>query len=94
MVYLRRPPIWRENSFNYKTLNDGLKMSIINDGTGDKKVEINDKVDVDYTGWLQMDTYLITYLRVHLLNSGWYGQVIKRWDDGLIGMKKKVVKED
>ena len=41
------PQFGEESSFNYKTLNDNLKMAIITDGNGDKEVEINDKVDVD-----------------------------------------------
>ena len=88
------PQFGEESSFNYKTLNDSLKMSIINDGTGDKKVEINDKVDVDYTGWLPDGCIFdSTYPRGSSAKFRiGMGKVIKGWDDGLIGMKEGEVR--
>ena len=62
--------------------------------SAEEEVEINDKVDVDYTGWLQ-DGCLFdsTYPRgssAKFWNG--VGQVIKGLDEGLIGMKEGEVR--
>ena len=63
-------------------------------GDSDKEVEINDKVDVDYTGWLQDGCIFdSTYPRGSSAKFRiGVGQVIKGWDDGLIGMKEGEVR--
>ena len=88
------PQFGEEKSFNYKTLNDNLKMVTITVGDSDKEVEINDKVDVDYTGWLQDGCIFdSTYPRGSSAKFRiGVGQVIKGWDDGLIGMKEGEVR--
>ena len=88
------PQFGEEKSFNYKTLNENLKMVTITVGDSDKEVEINDKVDVDYTGWLQDGCIFdSTYPRGSSAKFRiGVGQVIKGWDDGLIGMKEGEVR--
>ena len=69
-------------------------MLTITFGDSDKEVEINDKVDVDYTGWLPDGCIFdSTYPRGSSAKFRiGMGQVIKGWDDGLIGMKEGEVR--
>ena len=88
------PQFGNEESLSYQDLNESLKMLIISKGEGDKEVQSNDKVDVDYTGWLTDGCIFdSTYPRG---SSAKFrigkGQVIQGWDDGLIGMKEGEVR--
>ena len=88
------PQFGDESSFRYQELNDSLKIIIISEGGGDKEVQSNDKVDVDYTGWL-IDGCIFdsTYPRGSSAKFRiGMGQVIQGWDEGLIGMKEGEVR--
>ena len=88
------PQFGDETTFDYEEINDNLKLTIISEGGGNKEVQSNDKVDVDYTGWL-VDGCIFdsTYPRG---SSAKFrigkGQVIQGWDEGLIGMKEGEVR--
>tara|TARA_Y100001936_G_scaffold250131_1_gene302144 strand:+ start:481 stop:1020 length:540 start_codon:yes stop_codon:yes gene_type:complete len=88
------PQLGDNEALGYKKINNDLKMVTIVEGEGEKQVEPNDKVDVDYTGWL-VDGCIFdsTYPRG---SSAKFrigtGQVIKGWDVGIEGMKEGEVR--
>ena len=73
------------------TLADGLEYTIFQEGTGDATAASGDSVLVNYSGWNQGTRQLFdssfnpgrTPFTVKLGS----GQVIKGWDEGLVGMK-------
>ena len=88
------PQFGDNNSLNYEKINDDLEIITIVDGAGEMKVKANDKVDVDYTGWL-IDGCIFdsTYPRGSSAKFRiGMGQVIKGWDVGIEGMKEGEVR--
>jgi FKBP-type peptidyl-prolyl cis-trans isomerase len=73
------------------TLPDGLQYTIFQAGTGDTAAASGESVTVNYSGWLQATGALFD----SSLNSGrtpftftlGAGNVIKGWDEGVVGMK-------
>lgn len=71
-----------------KTLPDGLKYADLTPGTG-AEATAGKQVQVHYTGWLENGTKFDSSLdrgEPFPLTLGG-GQVIKGWDEGLVGMK-------
>lgn len=71
-----------------QTLPDGLQIIDIKEGTG-PAAQSGQKLTVNYTGWLQDGTKFDSSLdrgQPFTFTLG-QGQVIKGWDEGLVGMK-------
>src|SRR5262245_6749758 len=72
-----------------KTTASGLKYQDLKEGTGEA-VKAGDLVEVNYTGWLtdgkQFDSSHARNRTFRLAVGA--GEVIKGWDEGLVGMKE------
>ncbi|KAK4157514.1 hypothetical protein C8A00DRAFT_11606 [Chaetomidium leptoderma] len=68
---------------------DGLDVQVLTEGQGDRETARGDNIDVHYIGTLTNGTeFDQSYKRGQPLNfSVGAGQVIKGWDEGLLGMK-------
>ena len=71
------------------TTKSGLKYTDTKEGTGDK-AQAGDTVEVHYTGWLTKDGTKFDSSKDRGRPFGFTlgaGQVIKGWDQGVVGMK-------
>src|SRR4051812_48014253 len=77
------------DNLTYHTKESGLKYADITEGSGEP-VKAGDLVEVRYTGWLRDGTKFDSNEgpggQPFTLTVG-RGQVIKGWDEGLVGMK-------
>lgn len=68
---------------------DGVVIEVLNEGSGDKAVKSGDTISVHYTGTLENGTVFdssVPRKQPFSFRIG-QGEVIKGWDQGLIGMK-------
>ncbi|NTW14268.1 MAG: FKBP-type peptidyl-prolyl cis-trans isomerase [Candidatus Moranbacteria bacterium] len=75
---------------NKNTMNDGLKIEKVAEGTGDRLTKKGDTITVNYTGTLTDGTKFDSSLnpgRTPFSFTVGGGQVIKGWDQGLLDMK-------
>ncbi|KAK3325353.1 peptidyl-prolyl cis-trans isomerase fkr-2 [Apodospora peruviana] len=68
---------------------DGLQIEVLGEGNGTRETKRGDSVDVHYKGTLTNGKkFDASYDRGDPLNfTAGQGQVIKGWDEGLLGMK-------
>ncbi|KAK4240155.1 hypothetical protein C8A03DRAFT_42281 [Achaetomium macrosporum] len=68
---------------------EGLNVEVVAEGTGDRETKRGDSIDVHYKGTLENGSkFDASYDRGEPLNfTVGAGQVIKGWDEGLLGMK-------